>query len=189
MWVIYSRKCCTFNHLIAKVNCLIQFYIGFVIIIFFVFLHETERPAYKKYYAFLHHIIFQDHWCPHTSQSSYHNNDSHVKKHNSTNDSVFCFFSSSALIDMLAQSRSIKNSNVLCGLWVGTMVRKDITALKAILLLRICQCLPRCLHILQAKSKVSRDSTWEEVDMCAGSVGLIKLQILLAHDSRSSNDL
>lgn len=50
---------------------------------------------------------------------------------------------------------------------------KDIAALKAILLLSLFKCLRVC--ILQAKSTASGDLTWEEVDMCAGSFGLIQL--------------
>lgn len=142
-----------------------------------LFLHETERLLYKNT---MHSFIvkcFKDNWCPHTSQPSIgHDNNMKktriqlmtlIKKSNSL------FFSPFPLIDMLAQLHSTKTTKS----WNWNYGKKDITALKAILLLSLFQCLLWHLHVcvLRAKSTAGRDPTWEEVDMCAGSVGLIQL--------------
>lgn len=92
---------------------------------------------------------------------------------------VFFIFHSDRYVSSIAQHQ---NNKISCGLWNWNYGKKDITALNAILLQCQFQCLLWYLHvcILQAKSTASRDSTWEEVDMCAGSVRLI--QLLLIND-------
>lgn len=89
--------------------------------------------------------------------------------------SFFSTFRSDRYVSSVAQHQ---NSNVSCGLWNWNHGEKDITALKSHIAVEYLS-VPALVFAHShptSKSKVSRDSTWEEVDMCAGSVGLIKLQ-------------
>lgn len=79
MWDIYNQKCCTFNlHPTAKVLCLTHFYISFLSSFFSPFYMKLKEYR-TKMYAFLHHLISQDHQCPHASRSLL-NRVSHVRK-------------------------------------------------------------------------------------------------------------
>lgn len=62
--------------------------------------------------------------------------------------------------------------------------KKDITAPKAIMLPSLCQCLLWRLHVFAYyKQSPQQAETCEEVDMCAGSVELITVAMVLAHNS------
>lgn len=91
------------------------------------------------------------------------------------------FFKSFPLIDMLAQHQ---NNKVSCGSW--SYGKKDIAALKAILLLSVFQCLLWYLHVLHPTSKVHSQ---HRLDMGRGGHVCwqcwtdIKVVMVLAHNS------
>ena len=92
----------------------------------------------------------------------HYNNDSHMKKTQCKwwfcDQSQFFFlfmFPSDRYVSSVAQHQ---NNKVSCGSWSWNYGKKDITALKAILLLSLFQCPLWCLRvcILQAKSTAKR---------------------------------